>query len=85
MTGGRFNPEVLREVAHLAGGYTLVDHVGGWIEGKTLIEEPGQTLTIYTQGGEVYPGVIFRLKDDATRRGEDSLLVAREPVVGRFV
>ncbi len=78
MTGGKFSPDALKDIAGMVGGYTVTDHHGGWLDDDgTLIEEPGQTLTVFTPGGNCYPRLIFRIKDDATRRGEQVIVAER--------
>ncbi len=78
ITGGKFSPDILRQVAADAGGYTVYYHTGGWLDDDhNLIQEAGQTLVVFIPNRNMTTKLIYRLKDDATKRGELCIIVER--------
>ena len=86
ITGGEFGDGLLKQLAKDCGGYTLTDHRGGWIDDDgDLIEEKGQTLVVFTPGGNLSPRVTMMAKNDATYRGEDVIIIDAETSNWRLV
>ena len=64
------------------GGYSEYHHIGGWIHGGQLIQEPGVTFAVVTDD-VVTVGGVARYIRDAFR--QTAVLVTKTPVESEFV
>ena len=68
--------------AHMFGGYTLVDGVGGWVDGdNVLVEEGVKVLEIVTTAhADKIESFLVQVDRMARDAGEDCVLATQEPV-----
>lgn len=87
MAGQVIGPTELREIAHLAGGYTIIPSTGGWINASgELVHEDAYILRTITEGAWRADGVLEVAQGWAfSETDEDAILMTRELVTTRMV
>lgn len=81
-TAGMPSRWALNQIAAMAGGWSMVHHTGGWMDPQgRYLTEWGSTITVLVSNSDTaWSNVVEILRHDARERGEDSILITREPV-----